>query len=124
MVLSIAIVLFVVFINYITAGWFSEIAEIKGYDSKQKHIFARCFWLGVIGWLYTIALPNQNISYSTKVNSDNDTNTENKNFSTTLITSKKINDGSWTCKTCGKVNSEENKVCASCNTVNYDLWGK
>jgi membrane-bound ClpP family serine protease len=33
------------------------IAEEKGYS--DMHVFALCFWLGTIGWLVVIALPDR-----------------------------------------------------------------
>lgn len=35
-----------------------EVAESKGYNAKEKHIFALCFWFGIFGFLYVIALPD------------------------------------------------------------------
>jgi|GEM_PF-6975640 len=35
-----------------------DLAEDKGYDPKKRHIFVICFFLGVFGWIYTIALPD------------------------------------------------------------------
>ena len=59
-------------VSYIVASKFETIAIQKGYDSSI-HSFAMCFWLGIIGYLYVIALPdlharqtgnNQNIDNS------------------------------------------------------------
>ena len=44
-------------INWIVAGKMADAAYRKGYDSSI-HAFAMCFWLGVIGYLYVIALPD------------------------------------------------------------------
>lgn len=46
-------------INYFVAKKFEAIAFQKGYDSSISS-FAMCFWLGIIGYLYVIALPNLN----------------------------------------------------------------
>lgn len=43
-------------INYFVAKKFEEIAFQKGYDASI-HSFAMCFWLGITGYLYVIALP-------------------------------------------------------------------
>lgn len=53
----------VLFINYIVAKKFEKIAFQKGYDDSI-HSFAMCFWLGLIGYLYVIALPNLNNNYN------------------------------------------------------------
>ena len=45
-------------LDYYIAKWFSEASEAKGYhDSKYFWI---CFFLGFIGYLLVIALPNRN----------------------------------------------------------------
>lgn len=43
-----------IFLNYIIASHFSEIAELKGHDSK----FWFCFFFGIVGWIYVISLPD------------------------------------------------------------------
>ena len=53
----------VLIINYIVACKFEEIAFQKGYD-KSIHSLAMCFWLGIVGYLYVIALPNLKVGYS------------------------------------------------------------
>ncbi len=45
-------------VRYIVAKKFEEIAKQKGYG-KEAHAFAMCFWLGVFGALYVIALPDR-----------------------------------------------------------------
>ncbi len=45
------------FVQYIVAKKFEEIAKQKGYG-EEKHTCAMCFWLGVVGYLYVIALPD------------------------------------------------------------------
>lgn len=42
---------------YFIAHCFFEVAEEKGYHSKKY--FWICFWLGVIGYLLVIALPDR-----------------------------------------------------------------
>ena len=48
----------ILLINYVIAEKFESIAEEKGYG-EEIHSFAMCFWLGIIGYLYVIALPNR-----------------------------------------------------------------
>lgn len=52
------LILVIAFIlKYFIAGWFFEAAEMKGYhDRKYFHI---CFWLGSVGYLLVIALPDR-----------------------------------------------------------------
>ena len=73
-------ILFVVYmsISYIVAKKFEVIAFQKGYD-ESVHSFAMCFWLGVAGYLYVIALPdltvNHQVNYSNLTQVDLDTQT-------------------------------------------------
>ena len=53
----IAIIFGALFLQYIVAKKFEEIAIMKGYGN-EIHSFAMCFWLGIIGYLYVIALPD------------------------------------------------------------------
>lgn len=41
------------------AKWFENAAADKGYTND--HVFARVFWLGFFGILYTIALPDKTV---------------------------------------------------------------
>ena len=44
-----------IFINCIIAVSFEKIAKDKGY--ADAHVFAMCFWLGIIGCIYVAAMP-------------------------------------------------------------------
>lgn len=55
--LGLLIALIPLLINYVIAKKFEEIAAQKGYDSSI-HSFAMCFWLGFIGYIYVLALPD------------------------------------------------------------------
>ena len=54
---SLISVILALVINYFVASMFEKIALSKGHDSST-HSFAMCFWLGIIGYLYVIALPD------------------------------------------------------------------
>ena len=47
----------IIYVSYIVARKFEKIAIMKGYN-ENIHSFAMCFWLGIIGYLYVIALPD------------------------------------------------------------------
>ncbi len=49
------------FILALIAKKFEKIANQKGYGD-EIHSFAMCFWFGIIGYLYVIALPDLTIS--------------------------------------------------------------
>lgn len=92
------------------ASWFEEIAALKGYNAKEYHIFARCFWLGIAGWLYTIALPYNSKDFKiTKIE-----NNEKSSYSGLT----------WICSQCGKTNPCDTAVCQKCSTINHDMWHK
>lgn len=44
-------------ISLLVSHIMQNVAFAKGYD-KNAHTFAICFWLGVVGWFYVIALPD------------------------------------------------------------------
>ena len=48
-----------IYLNYKVAKKFEQIAFSKG-QTKAVHAFEMCFWLGIVGYLYVIALPNAN----------------------------------------------------------------
>ena len=58
--LEIFIVIFcfvvVVFCRFIAARKFEGIAFDKGYDENAS-AFAMCFWLGIVGYIYVLAMP-------------------------------------------------------------------
>lgn len=55
MVILIISCIIVIFIAFIAAKKFNEIAEMKGHTGY----FAWCFFLGIIGYLMVIALPDR-----------------------------------------------------------------
>ncbi len=44
-------------VNWLVAKRMEEIVFLKGYG-KEIHSFALCFWLGIIGYIYVLALPD------------------------------------------------------------------
>ena len=61
----IAVVIAIV-IQYFIAVQFESVAADKGYrDSKYFHF---CFWLGIVGYLLVIALPDRNNSIAVHTN--------------------------------------------------------
>ena len=74
-------------INAVIASKFNDIAYMKGYG-PEMHCFAMCFWLGILGCLYVIALPDrgardvQNTTTITTNNSNPITNAEPDNSNT------------------------------------------
>lgn len=44
---------------FFIAKWFEKCAAEKGYT--DDHIFERCFWLWIFGYLYVIALPDRRV---------------------------------------------------------------
>lgn len=47
-------------LNCSIAKWFSEAAGDKGYSGRKYYWI--CFWLGLIGYLLVIALPDRGCS--------------------------------------------------------------
>ena len=71
---AIVLVIVAIVVNYKVARKFERIAFQKGYDTSM-HCFAMCFFLGIVGYLYVIALPNlrSNISVD-NIDSKKDSN--------------------------------------------------
>lgn len=55
-ILFVTVVYFV--IQIFVAKKFEQIAIDKGYTPENEHPFAMCFWLGIIGMIYVLALPD------------------------------------------------------------------
>ena len=66
-----AIIAALIFINYIVAKKFEKIVFDKGYGKELK-AFHMCFWLGIVGYLYVIALPNKNAGNAKEITSENE----------------------------------------------------
>lgn len=49
----------VIVLYFFIAKWFEKCAAEKGYTND--HVFARCFWLCIFGYLYVIALPDRKV---------------------------------------------------------------
>ena len=49
--------LLILYINHRIAKKFEQIVFAKGYGKELKAYYL-CFWLGLVGYLYVIALPN------------------------------------------------------------------
>ncbi|MDY5818854.1 MAG: hypothetical protein SPK26_12565 [Treponema sp.] len=53
----VAIAIAIIILCFI-ASKMCEVASLKGYEPAKKHIFAICFWLGIFGYFYVLALPD------------------------------------------------------------------
>lgn len=62
---SLVLLAILIYIDYLIATEFDNIAEQKGYSESNKY-FWYCFWLGIVGYLMVIALPNCPSSKTTK----------------------------------------------------------
>ena len=58
--LYLVIIAALIFLNYTIAKKFEKIVFDKGYGKELK-AFHMCFWLGIVGYLYVIALPNKSV---------------------------------------------------------------
>ncbi len=59
LILYLVLILLAIFVSYKVAKKFEQIAFAKG-QTKEAHAFEMCFFLGIVGYLYVIALPNAN----------------------------------------------------------------
>ncbi len=60
---SLLFALLIILIKFAIAKKFEQIACVKGYP--DVHAFAMCFWFGIAGYLYVIALPNAHLDNKT-----------------------------------------------------------
>ena len=56
-IISLALIIGGLYLNHRIAKKFEEIVFAKGYGTELKAYYM-CFWLGLVGYLYVIALPN------------------------------------------------------------------
>lgn len=49
-------------VMWFVAKWFAQIAADKGYYDRKY--FWICFWLGAIGYLLVVAMPDRSLSYT------------------------------------------------------------
>ena len=120
--LLILLLIFAVFaINWIIAEKFESIANEKGYSGYLWW----CFWLGIIGYLMVVALPNRNVKSNTKNSHNTDSEkpcnapTNSDGFSLHTMAIKRENhqktvSGKWSCKNCGTLNNSTDIQCKDC----------
>ena len=53
-------------LSYFIAKWFYEVAEEKGYHDRKY--FWICFWLGAIGYLLVVAMPDRGNGQQSTIN--------------------------------------------------------
>ena len=107
------LIVVVIFVFCFMSKKMCEIAELKGYNAKEKHIFAICFWLTGFGILYVIALPDLKIR---KLLGDTEetayTNTNDENEKTMVKKQvETLENGDWKCPSCGAHNPVNDKRC-------------
>lgn len=110
------ILLFALFIFIICfmAKKMCEVAELKGYNPSQKHIFAICFWLGLFGVLYVIALPDLKLRKLLGETDENVYTSNKEEEPKTSVVKKEIqilDNGDWKCPSCGASNPANDKRC-------------
>ena len=55
--ISLLVLAAILVLDYFIAKWFFEVAEAKGHHDKKY--FWICFWLGAVGYLLVVALPDR-----------------------------------------------------------------
>ena len=67
-IIALMVLVVILILSYMIAEWFYEVAEEKGYhDTKYLWI---CFWLGIIGYLLVVALPDRGNMQKAEIDSD------------------------------------------------------
>ena len=105
----------ILYIQWVIAKKFEKIAFQKGYN-EEIHSFAMCFWLGLIGYLYVIALPDLTISRA-------NINDENEKTSKELSCKKEeVNIQSYICPKCKEIVPGGIEACPVCHQ--QFLWNQ
>lgn len=53
-------------LTFFAAGKMKKLVDDKGYNSRELHVFAWCFWFPIFGYLYAIALPDLTLQKQNK----------------------------------------------------------
>ena len=89
-----------------------EVASLKGYDPAKKHIFAICFWLGIFGYFYVLALPDLKLHKLLEEKEETENvDKESKNDSSPQNKVTVLENGDWKCPFCGAQNPANDKRC-------------
>ena len=91
------VLIITVVINVIIAMKFEEIVYLKGYK-ESKGAFFMCLFLGIIGALYVIALPDQRVIQVANVNETMHINKENADAETTGSDNVNIRNERYACR--------------------------
>lgn len=53
-------------LSLMAAAKMKKLVDDKGYNSRELHVFAWCFWFPLFGYLYAIALPDLTLQKQNK----------------------------------------------------------
>lgn len=116
-------VIILLVLNFIIAREFRRIAEDKGHDGRRYFHF--CFWLGLVGMLMVIALPDragQAAAYSSSAGNHPVAQPPQKPTQKPRRSAAPAAAAPWRCS-CGAVNSASRSICDSCGTNKLDRSG-
>ena len=106
LVLAVLVLLLIIVLILFMPAKMCEIAELKGYNPKEKHIFAICFWFNIFGFLYVLGLPDLKLR-KTLLQLKKDTSNLNNGTSESSVDYK-------ICKKCGAQNALNSVTCKDC----------
>lgn len=112
---SIIALILTIVLDFFAARKMCDVAELKGHDAKNLHIFAWCFWFPIFGYLYVIALPDLNLQ---KQNEEIVNLLQNSDILSKYVHQKSEQEeyDSWTCPKCGLKNPKTRMTCQKCDT--------
>jgi len=67
-ILYLVALIIIIVVHCLVVGEFASIAEEKGFERRRYWHF--CFWLGFIGYLIVVALPNRKLTELSKALTD------------------------------------------------------
>lgn len=91
-------------LTFLAAGKMKKLVDDKGYNSRELHVFAWCFWFPIFGYLYAIALPDLNL------------HKQNEEITACVKNDETADDNCWICKKCGLKNPKTRMTCQKCDT--------
>ena len=110
-------------IQFFVAKQFEEVAFSKGYG-KEEHAFLMVFFLGIVGMLYVIALPDLRNRMITRGNSMDSTSLlKHENHKVVQENSIKVStvfrtsNGQYQCKNCGNIVKINQEKCSDCGAL-------
>lgn len=102
----------VIYLDYYIAKQFESVAKNKGYTERKY--FHLCFWLGLVGYLLVIALPDRGLTHANTTNAPTNNNVSTPKSAPTIGVRSSVVGDKWICGHCKTENSMNYSQCKKC----------